>query len=251
MTPFWLALQFLTRLPIPSSVNYDEAAMRQSVAFYPAVGLILGSLLAAVDYLLLLLFDNVYITSLFVLVTYVILTGALHIDGLMDTCDGLFSNKPREKMLEIMRDSRVGAIGAVGGMLLLLSKYVMLTQMPLSGRTVMILLIPMISRCGIAVAMAIWPYARRQQEGVGGSLTRNMNKSVWLTAVVSTVFITILGLQVKGVILLAVLLIILMATAGYTAKRLGGLTGDTYGMINEVLEVMGWTILIFFDNLLK
>ncbi|WP_172673456.1 adenosylcobinamide-GDP ribazoletransferase, partial [Calditerricola satsumensis] len=112
---FWLAMQFLTRVPVPRGVAYDEAAMRAAVGYFPLVGLMLGLGYALVDAAGRWLFASPAVSSLFVVGCMLVVTGALHHDGLMDTADGLLSNKPREEMLAILRDSRVGAMGALAG----------------------------------------------------------------------------------------------------------------------------------------
>lgn len=128
------AFQFLTRLPVPVTLQYDHAMFRRSVVFYPLVGAVLG-LLLSLGGLLLQSFLPPAAAAALMLLLWVAMTGALHLDGLMDTADGILSHRSREQMLEIMKDSRVGAMGVVACVLLLLIKWTLLQQwLPLSGR---------------------------------------------------------------------------------------------------------------------
>ena len=111
-----LAAQFLTTFPLPNLSYVSEAEIRLSSMFFPLVGVVLGIILWAMEFLLRLVFPNLVSTSI-ALTLYTLLTGALHLDGLMDTADALGSRKPRERALEIMKDSRVGAMGVVAAVM--------------------------------------------------------------------------------------------------------------------------------------
>ena len=114
--PLIAALQFLTRLPLPVQLPDSDAVFRRSTVFYPAAGLLIGLLTAGSAWGFSYLFPF-YINAALVLILWVFLSGGLHLDGLMDTADGLLSHRSRERMLEIMKDSRVGAMGVVAGVL--------------------------------------------------------------------------------------------------------------------------------------
>lgn len=109
---FIAALQFLTRLPIPVQVADDPGVFRRSTVFYPAAGLVIGGMVAGIGYGASFVFPAP-VNAALLLCIWVLLTGGLHLDGLMDTADGLLSHRSRERMLEIMKDSRVGAMGVI------------------------------------------------------------------------------------------------------------------------------------------
>ncbi|MDD4237146.1 MAG: adenosylcobinamide-GDP ribazoletransferase [Desulfotomaculaceae bacterium] len=233
MKSFLLAFYQLTRLPLPN-VNFDEKACGRATLFFPAVGLFLGGLLAALAWAAGYLFPSGVKASLLV-VGMVVLTGGMHLDGFMDSIDGLFSGRARERKLEIMRDSRVGAFGVIGVICLLLLKYNLLLELPDGVLLKVLLILPVLSRWGMAIAVIAFPYAR--PDGLGKvyaiqSGSKELAGSTIITAVAATL---ILGLQ--GAWLVALAASIAWLVGRKIVKELGGLTGDTYGLINELLEV--------------
>ncbi len=148
---------------------FTPQELGRSVAYYPLVGVLLGVLLAGLDAILTYILPCNVIAVL-VLAAWVILTGALHLDGYLDSCDGLFGGHSPERRLEIMRDERVGAFGLAGGVLLLLLKYTALVALPAEGglvpnRAVALLLAPTLGRWAMSSVVVAFPYAR--SEGLG------------------------------------------------------------------------------------
>ncbi len=141
MHPFLAALRFLTVLPVPGAHRLDDAdgsaapstslttGWGRATAWYPVVGLVLGAILVGLDWGLRWLFPGGVAAAL-LLLAWVTLTGALHLDGFIDCCDGLLAPVPRERRLEILRDVHAGAFGIVGVALLLLTKYAALVALP-------------------------------------------------------------------------------------------------------------------------
>ncbi|MEK8127016.1 adenosylcobinamide-GDP ribazoletransferase [Paenibacillus filicis] len=169
------ALQFLTRLPVPVRLHYDNALFRRSVIFYPLAGWLMGALTVAFGVLLADVLElPATVTAALTLAFWASLSGALHLDGLMDTADGVLSHRSRERMLEIMKDSRVGAMGVIVCVLLLLVKWTLLAELlPSSGSvgTSAWLLLPLVmlwSRWFMVVAIWGWPYARSGKAAGGG-----------------------------------------------------------------------------------
>ena len=119
------AFQFLTRLPIPVQIDYTERVFQRSSVFYPLVGFVIGLLLLLAGEGLTQVLPTMP-AAVLLLAIWVVLTGGLHLDGLMDTADGILSHRPREQMLEIMKDSRVGAMGVIVCVLHLLLKFSLL-----------------------------------------------------------------------------------------------------------------------------
>ncbi|MDA1128468.1 MAG: adenosylcobinamide-GDP ribazoletransferase [Chloroflexi bacterium] len=229
-------MTFLTIFPLSRSIDRGPQDISNSRAFYPAVGLLMGLLLVGVEAASSELFD-VSLSAAFLLVTMVIVTRALHLDGLMDVCDGVFGGFTPERRLEIMRDSRVGAFGVVGGVTVLLLKYAaLLALLTLSepGKEWALLLFPAISRWTMVVLLGAFPYVRSQ--GLGSPFHGGGIKAATAVAGVSALAASFLLGSFAGLGLFfgAMALAWLMGWA--MAKSLGGLTGDTYGATNEVIE---------------
>jgi adenosylcobinamide-GDP ribazoletransferase len=259
------AFQFLTRLPVPVSLQYDDALFRRSVVFYPLVGAVVGLLLSLAGLLLqgdllpAIHYSGVGtgVTAALLLVLWVAVTGALHLDGLMDTADGIFSHRSREQMLEIMKDSRVGAMGVVTCVLLMLCKWTLLQQWLTLPAGVFAYALPLAaiwSRWFMVVAIACWPYARAGQAAGGlGGFFRGLGFKHLLINTVGAVLLSALlsgwsepalfSRHSLAVTAAAFATTVLLGTAisVYLNRKLGGLTGDTYGALNEVLE----TVLLF------
>nr|WP_245247426.1 MULTISPECIES: adenosylcobinamide-GDP ribazoletransferase [unclassified Paenibacillus] len=247
------AFQFLTRLPVPVKLDYNDALFRRSVVFYPLVGFVLGALLFGVSKLLNMTLPPLPAAAL-LLAAWTLLTGALHLDGLMDTADGILSHRSRERMLEIMKDSRVGAMGVMVCVLVMLLKWSLLQELLRFEEQSGLLLLPMVllwSRWYMVVAIAGWPYARQEQGGGMGTFYRgigwkrvaaNSTVAVLLSAAVLQIA-QAFGLHLAGGIWLILAFGGMTLLSGYLMSayihsKLGGLTGDTYGAMNELLEVL-------------
>jgi adenosylcobinamide-phosphate synthase/adenosylcobinamide-GDP ribazoletransferase len=242
------ALQFLTRFPVRWRVPYDEPTLARSVVMYPTAGLAVGLALAAAgtaaSWLLPPLPAAVVVTAVWAAVT-----GGLHLDGLMDTADGLLSYRSRDRMLEIMKDSRVGAMGVIAGVLQLGLKASLLTPWTAAASPAAwlpLLTVPVWSRAFLAAAIAGWPYARA--EGLGALLRGvRLRHAAGAAGAAAALAALVLAAELRSGTAPsgAVLQLAAMAAVTYgggawlaarIARKLGGLTGDTYGALNEALE---------------
>ena len=163
-------------------------------------------------------------------------TGALHLDGVMDTCDGLGSGRPRARMLEIMKDSRVGAMGVFGAVGVLLLKVTALAALAPTQS-----LAPLLIACATARALPVldtlcFPYARAQ--GTGAVFAAGPNPVAPAVAVVVALAAAYLLARAPGVCLAAAIIVIVLLVHARINKILGGLTGDVYGMGIELAEVL-------------
>ena len=232
MKSFVFALQHLTRLHL-AEVAFDQRQLGRSGMYFPLVGLILGLMLVLTDRLAGLLFPPTAAAAA-VVVGLVLLTGGIHLDGFMDTVDGVFSGRSRERMLEIMKDSRVGAFGALGVFCLLLFKFSLIAG--LTGRTYQaLIMMTVLGRWAMTYAIARFPYARNEGMGKLHSLhTGNFELAVAsLTALVVVAATGGLG----GMVIFCASLFFVHLICVYLNRVLGGLTGDTYGFLNEITEV--------------
>ncbi|MDU4961629.1 MAG: adenosylcobinamide-GDP ribazoletransferase [Sporomusaceae bacterium] len=238
---FIRALQFLTRLPALPQVEWSQAAFGRSARLFPLVGGLIGLLLAALDQLLQLPAAAPEHAAAALLVTAgILVTGGLHCDGFMDTLDGVFSGRPRQQMLEIMKDSRVGAFGVIGFCLLLLTRYSLLLDMPPSLLPAALLTAPVVGRMAAVAAIYGFPYARR--EGLGKSFHDSAcGGNLAVAAALTTLLLACIG---TGAVLTgAAVLLVSWGVAGWFNRKLDGLTGDVYGAIIEIAEVL--TLLAF------
>ncbi len=248
MKNFILAITFLTRLPLPLPKKITPNDIAGSTMFFPLVGLILGGILVGVDYFCSH-FWNSFVNNTVLVIGLIGLTGGLHIDGLMDTCDGIFSNKERAQILEIMRDSRVGAMGVISGTCIILMKIAFLYGIKGEIRVPALLVFPMIGRCAMVYAISFFPYARATS-GLGKSYVEHSKSHYFLIALISLLSVSIPLLLWKAIPLFAIIGFATWLMSYRLSKRLGGLTGDTYGAICEVIETLTLAVMssYFYSN---
>lgn len=245
MRSFVFALQHLTRIHI-GNVAFDERQLGRSVMFFPLVGLILGGLLIAVDHLAGMLFPPMA-ASAAVLVGLVALTGGIHLDGFMDTMDGVFSGRPRERKLEIMKDSRVGAFGVLGVFCLLLFKFGLLTGLDGPGSYTALIMMTVFGRWSMTYAIARFPYAR--SEGMGKLHKLHTGSFELAVASVTALVIAVGAGKIGGLAIFAISAVFAHLLCSYLNRVLGGLTGDTYGFLNESTEVFALAVYISLEKL--
>ncbi len=238
---FIAAWQFLTSIPLPGRHQSPEKLGR-ATAYFPIVGLIIGIILVFLNWLLSFILPPAVVRAL-LLAALVLITGALHLDGFVDTCDGIAGQKSVEDRWRVMHDSHAGAFGMVGVVLLLLVKYVSLSSIPATFMAATLLFMPVVSRWAMVYAVFVYPYARPSGLGTAFKTSTRWHQftaATIITLIVSLALITLC--QFTCLLLLFGVWVITAAFAAYLKWKFAGLTGDTYGAINEVAEV---TVLIF------
>jgi adenosylcobinamide-GDP ribazoletransferase len=248
MIPFLLALQFLTAIPVRISREITPRLMARSMVWFSVVGLMLGSVLALVDAGLHMLFPPMVGAAL-LLATWVALTGALHLDGFLDCCDGLLAAKPPEKRLEILRDTQVGAFAVVGAICLLLLKFTALLELGPDHRIAALLVIPALTRAAMVYAARAYPYARAGS-GLGQLFREVLTWREVIVAAAVAVAATGLALGVIGLLLAVCVWLMTVVIAWWVQRRIPGLTGDVYGAINELDEVGALLCLLVVERVL-
>jgi adenosylcobinamide-GDP ribazoletransferase len=209
----------------------------RATAWFPAVGLIIGGILALLYWLLSFILPSAVVNALLI-AALVLVTGAMHLDGLADTCDGLAGHRPVEARWQVMRDSRTGAFVVVGIVLLLLAKYALFNKMPSLWMLPTLIFMPMASRWAMVYAIFAFPYAR--PEGLG---TVYKQATRWPQFTIATLIMLVVVAAIFPFLLLVDVLVMLgiwvvtTLLAFYLKHKFAGLTGDTYGAINEVAEV--------------
>jgi adenosylcobinamide-GDP ribazoletransferase len=228
---FITALQFLTISPSFIRRAFTSRELGQSTGFFPLVGLVLGGILLGANYLLAF-FLPVQVRAALVLTLWVLLSGALHLDGFLDTCDGLLGGMTPEDRLRILRDERVGAFALAGGILLMLIKFTGLSALP--AWSMALLLAPVLGRWGMTLAIVSFPYAR--EKGLGRDMKDRANWSQAVLATAIALFVAWLSGHWLGLIALVLAGGVTWGVATFTMRRIPGLTGDIYGAINELVE---------------
>ena len=240
---FFTALRFLTVLPMPAGRDTDSRRVGRSLAYFPVIGLLLGLLLAGLAWAL----DRVLplpVSSALLLVTLVLVTGATHLDGFIDTCDGMVAGKTPQERWEIMRDSRVGAFGVVGACCVLLLMYVSLANLPASSRTWALVLMPVLGRWAVVCAIRAFPYAR--PEGLGRAFK---DRATWVMVGVATVValaVSVVTLRLTGLAVALGVAVVTLLLCVVFKRKFAGLTGDTYGAVIVMGEL---TVLILVIGL--
>lgn len=232
---FLLALQFLTIIPIKPTLPFDRYAFGHSAAFFPLVGALIGAIVWGADRALALMCPP-SLQSLMIVTLLTILSRGLHIDGLADSADGLFGGHDPERRLAIMKDSRIGTFGALAVLSVVLFKVRALDLLTDDMRTAALFLAPTLSRWAYVV-MAYRAVPARP-EGLGSLLVNNVffRELALATGLALSVCLLLAG----NVGLLAMLLTLLwtLAIISYCSARLGGVTGDTFGAVGEVVETV-------------
>jgi len=228
-----LALSFLTTIPFPTIGLVSDEEMSRTVAFFPLVGLIVGGVNLVV-YLLGLSFWSPAVAAWLWLITNALITGGLHLDGWIDTFDALGSRKSRSEMLVIMKDSRIGAMGGIAAVLLIGLKWSLLVES--SAVPVLVFLAPIIGRSAVLIATQTFVYIR--EKGLGHAFTQPLNLNLWIFAL-SIVFIPLFILtDITGLLAALTAVILSILWAWILSRKFGGLTGDNYGALNEIAEVL-------------
>lgn len=240
MRLYIIALQFLTIIPLPLKVRCEKEDLGCSTALFPLAGLTIGALLVGLNWLISPwlarpLCDALLITAL------AALTGGLHLDGLADVCDGLAARGGRERFLAVMKDSQVGAVGAVGLVLGLLLKWQALTAVPVGFKWQALLLFPALARFGQVLTLTGARHAR--QDGLGAAFVRGAGGGALFLAFLTASAAGAALLGFKGVAALFAVCLLTGAGRLFFQRRLGGLTGDTIGCINELNEIVALMII--------
>lgn len=162
------------------------------------------------------------------------MTRGLHLDGFMDCCDALFGGHTRERRLEIMRDPHVGAFAVVGIVCLLIIKCAAVAGLHQPLRLHVLILFPCLSRWAMLLVMELYPYARK--EGLGVAFLGDRGRLQLFFGLVCALSASLLAAGVLGLVLLLAASLIAWIIAAWASRQLGGLTGDVYGAVNEVVE---------------
>jgi adenosylcobinamide-GDP ribazoletransferase len=243
---FAAAVQFLSILPVPGSAQLFEKdkvtpGLVIGCEYFPLVGLLLALLL----WLLVLVFapfvPQLVLAALLV-AALVMLTGGLHLDGLMDSCDGLFGGRTRERKLEIMRDSRVGSFGVLGAACLLLLKFALFASLKVHALPFALMMTLPPARWAMVLALRVFPSAR--PSGLGAAFHQAVTTERLLVAGIIALAIALVLGQLIGLLVWMAATVTALLLGFWITRSIGGLTGDSYGAIEEVVEVVALLVLV-------
>ncbi|MCX7803722.1 MAG: adenosylcobinamide-GDP ribazoletransferase [Planctomycetota bacterium] len=233
MKPFFAALSFLTVVPVPAGWRGAEEDLARSVPAFPLVGALVGGLCVAAGWGALAILPPAA-AAVAAVAALAAVSGALHLDGLADSADGLFGPRTRERALEIMKDSRIGAMGATALVFVLAAKIAGLASLDKSAFLQAAFLAPLAGRCALAAAISAVPYARPSGLGSVFYRRRSYLNLPWACAAAAGggwLIAGTAGLAASGAAFVAALLASL-----YSIHKIGGATGDTLGATCELAE---------------
>ena len=237
MSSFFAALQFLTIFPWPKVRSRSADEVGRSAIFFPVIGFLLGLILVLVNRLLEP-FASPGLLSVLLVTILVLLTGGLHLDGLGDTFDGLGAGGDRERMLRVMDDSHTGAFGLIAIVLLLFFKIHAIESID-SERWQALLAAPVLGRW----AMVVLGYrSQAAKPGLGSNLLDHLETKHVLFATFIALLLVAGILHGRGIALMIWIAVFSLASKKYFHRRLGGVTGDTFGAVGELSET---SILVF------
>ena len=235
MLPFWIALQFLSSLPVTLPGMPTPAQLGRSLLWYPVVGAVFGAVLWLASHAL----DGAppYLHAALLLSLWVMLSGALHLDGLADSADAWLGGfGDRERTLRIMKDPRSGPIAVVTLVLVLLLKFCALLALIEQGDSLGLLVVPVIGRAALLALFLCTTYVR--PGGLGEALAQHLpvRQGWWVLG--ASALACLLCLGSTGIMMLCLVLVAFMGLRAAMMRRLGGTTGDTAGALLELLEAV-------------
>jgi len=240
-----LAFQFLTILPIKIN-EFSEKRIAVSAVYFPLVGLSLGLLLAAVNVLLTFLNLPAFSTNIILVVFLILITGGIHLDGLADSADAFLSARPKNEMLQIMRDPHIGVMGVLTLICAILLKIGMFSSISTSLKENALVLMCVLSRWGAVLSMFLFPYAR--QEGKAKIFIEGMNLKIFIISSIIAIICAAFIWQVRGLILLLIVTAFVYGIGKLICSKINGITGDTLGATIELSEIVILLSIFFMEG---
>lgn len=235
MTGLVLAVRFLTIMPLPARAAHGIDALGRAAVWFPVVGLGIGFVLVGVERATSVLFPSL-LAALLTVTAWKVMTGGLHLDGLADCLDGLVG-RDAEHRLAIMRDSRIGALGAVGLILFLLLEIAAVAELPAGVRWHALLVLPALARA--TPPLVAWCFPPARGEGQYVAFRAGLGAGAAPVALALALVLAWLGLGVAGLLVAAAAIVGALGLAAFMAARLAGVTGDVLGAAVEVAELAG------------
>lgn len=234
MNRFKMILSFFSTIPV-KNVQFIESELGKGIRLLPLIGIMFGCLLGGLHMLLQLLNIENQISAFFIILFYIFLTGGLHLDGVADTCDGIFSHRSKERILEIMKDSRIGTFGVVSLIMLLLGDWLFLSKSTIFA----IILFPIIGRWIALWTCRMSTYAR--EKGFGNQfIVEAKNTKSLIVFILFTVLICIGSIvfhQLEVIVAIIFTYLIMISVIKRINRKLDGITGDIIGFSIEFSQL--------------
>ncbi|TGB67374.1 adenosylcobinamide-GDP ribazoletransferase [Escherichia sp. E4930] len=237
---FWAMLSFISRLPVPRrwSQGLDFEHYSRGIITFPLIGLLLGAISGLV-FMALQAWCGVPLAALFSVLVLALMTGGFHLDGLADTCDGVFSARSRDRMLEIMRDSRLGTHGGLALIFVVLAKILVLSELALRGEPI---LASLAAACAVSrgtAALLMYRHCYAREEGLGNVFIGKIDgRQTCVTLGLAAIFAAVLLPGLHGVAAMVVTMVAIFVLGQLLKRTLGGQTGDTLGAAIELGELV-------------
>lgn len=236
---FIILIQFMTRIPIPLKISYSEKKLGKSVKFFPLVGLIIGLILYFTNFLITVYLKNIFynktITAIFLIILEILIVGIIHIDGLADTFDGLFSYAKKEKMLEIMKDSRIGTNGTVVLILYFITKTVLISEI-ITINSKYLIIYPIIARLSTPVNAGLSNYARKS--GMSNAIISENGIFEVIFSLALSIILVFYIIGIKGIVAISIAFVFIIIFMLNVRKKIDGITGDTMGACLELTSIL-------------
>ncbi|MBS2097319.1 adenosylcobinamide-GDP ribazoletransferase [Carboxylicivirga linearis] len=237
------AFGFFTRIPIPFNIAFSQENLNKCNRYFPLVGYFVGGAAALIYWLATFLFPD-SLAILLSMAASILLTGAFHEDGFADVCDAFGGGWTKEKILVIMKDSRVGAYGAIGIILLLISKYTAISSIP-TGLIALSMIVAHVNSRFMAVwTMHTLPYVREDESSKSKPITKSLHHKDLLIAFVLTIPSLFILADVKILFIIPLLIVSKLFLEQYFKKWIGGYTGDCLGTIQQTCELVIYLTLV-------
>ena len=250
---FITALQFLTILTVRKNHAIEEGDLAKSMPYFPLIGFLIGLILVNADKLFSLIALPHTVATFLVIILSVLITRAIHIDGLADTFDGLMGGRDQASRLAIMKDSRLGTAGAIGIVAVLFMKYLCLVNLFESDRIIALLIAPLAARWSQTLMVFKANYGREQ--GMGKAFVGHLRSSGLAASSAVAVGLSafvIVRLDARSVLLFFLLVagaaLLTILGKRYLVHKLGGVTGDAIGALSELNEVFVLLLFVMFSN---
>ncbi len=229
-----VAIQFLTRLPVPVEGELPDEALAESARYFPIVGALVGAGAIGID----LLFGSRggrNVSVALILIYLVVVTGGLHEDGLADAADGFGGGWTKERVLMIMRDSNIGSYGALAIGLSLLARFAFLSNLPIASFHGVLLAAQVLNRWA-TLPLAYWLPAARNKAGQGARMAKKMSTASLVISTACMVIIVSAACGLAAIWMIAVACGVAALTGLYYHRRIGGITGDCLGATVQITE---------------
>lgn len=233
-----LMIQLMSRIPIPVQVHFDQEDLGKGNVYFPLIGGVMGLLLAGVYWVGSYLYQPTgLLVPILIVAAYLWISGGLHMDGISDTFDGLWSNRSQERMLEIMKDSRLGVFGALSLILTILLQVGTLHRLQGLPETYQwLILIPVLGRYGAVFGNFISSYARN--DGMGKHFIEKCGIREWLITSLYVILGVFWLVGIWGIIAVGIVLVFTYFFTRWVHSKIGGITGDVIGAVIELNQLV-------------